>query len=115
MLLQSTVLAALEEIKANDVNELEVSKLCTFADKMVVATGTSQTHTRSIARKVVEKSKEMCSTKAKLHGYSDGEWILIDLGDIVVHVMSADARKYYQLEKFWEPDISQPVTEAAYA
>ena len=68
---------------------------------MVVVTGTSQRHVKSLANELIEKSKEAGNRPLGIEGESDGNWILVDLGDVIAHVMTRDSREFYALEKLW--------------
>ena len=99
--LQRTVVDALEDIKAQDVQVLDVRKLTPIMDFMIVATGTSDRHVRSIADRVIEAVEEKSVKALGVEGADGGEWVLVDLGDVVVHVMQRKVRELYQLEKLW--------------
>lgn len=101
--LQNTVLTALDDLKARDVVVLDVRGLTSIADSMVIASGTSDRHVRSLAESVVEKCKESGQKPLGVEGLKDGEWVLVDLQDIVVHVMLPRVRDFYNLEKLWAP------------
>ena len=99
--LQKTVLDALEDLKGRDVVVLDVRGLTSIADSMVIASGTSDRHVRSLAENVVEQCKESGHRPLGVEGLKDGEWVLVDLQDIVVHVMLPRVRDFYNLEKLW--------------
>ena len=101
--LQKKVLDALGDLKARDVVVLDVRGLTSIADSMVIASGTSDRHVRSMAENVVEKCKERGYRPLGVEGLKDGEWVLVDLHDIVVHVMLPRVRDFYNLEKLWAP------------
>jgi ribosome-associated protein len=100
--LAQLVEAALADIKAQDVQVLDVRKLTSIMDVMIIASGTSDRHVRSIADKVIEAAKEKDVRPLGVEGADSGEWVLVDLGDVVVHVMQRKVRELYQLEKLWE-------------
>jgi ribosome-associated protein len=101
--LQKTVLTALEDLKARDIVVMDVRAQTTIADSMVIASGSSDRHVRSIAEHVVDKCRESGQRPLGVEGLQDGEWVLVDLDDIVVHVMLPRVRDFYNLEKLWTP------------
>ncbi len=92
---------ALEDMKAQDIQQLDVAKFCDFAEVMFVCTGTSKRHVQSIAEKLVEEVKRAGFVKQGVEGLGTGEWVLVDLGEVIVHVMQPSAREYYDIEKLW--------------
>src|SRR5687767_6656365 len=98
---QSIVVAALEDMKATNIKVMDVRSLTDITDTMIVASGTSDRHVRSIAARVVEKAKEAGLRPFGVEGQKDGEWVLVDLPDVVVHVMVPRIREFYGLEKLW--------------
>ncbi|MGB5102975.1 MAG: ribosome silencing factor [Steroidobacteraceae bacterium] len=100
--LREVVLDALADMKAVDVKALDVRGLTDITDTMVVASGTSDRHVKSIADRVVQRCKEAGFRPFGLEGERDGEWVLLDLNDVVLHVMLPRVRQFYSLEKLWE-------------
>lgn len=100
--LQGIVTAALEDMKAVNVRVLDVRGLTDIADTLVIASGNSDRHVRSIADRVSEKAKEAGFRPFGVEGLSEGEWVLVDLADIIVHVMLPRVREFYGLERLWE-------------
>jgi ribosome silencing factor RsfS/YbeB/iojap len=100
--LHDVVLGALAELKAVDVRALDVRGITDITDMMVVASGTSDRHVKSIADRVVQRCKEAGFRPYGMEGERDGEWVLLDLQDVVLHVMLPRVREFYALEKLWE-------------
>lgn len=92
---------ALEDLKARDVDLIDVRGKSTVTDYMMIACGTSKRHVVSIADEVKEKVKAAGVMPVGSEGEEDGEWVLVDLGEVIVHIMMPDARSYYDLEKLW--------------
>jgi ribosome-associated protein len=113
--LQHVITSALEDMKAVNVRVLDVRGLTDIADTMIIASGNSDRHVRSIAERVVEKAKAAGSRPLGTEGARDGEWVLVDLQDILVHVMLPRVREFYGLERLWEGGPVQPVATAALA
>jgi ribosome-associated protein len=102
--LEGIVTAALDDMKAVNVKVMDVRGLTDIADVMVVASGNSDRHVRSIADRVIEKAKESGVRPLGVEGAREGEWVLVDLQDIVVHVMLPRVREFYSLERMWETE-----------
>ena len=92
--------AALDK-KAEDLVEIDVAGRTIIADKFVIVTGRSKIQTRSIADAIAERIKEAGLRVSRIEGYTDGNWILIDLGNVVVHVFTPEQRVFYNLERLW--------------
>jgi ribosome-associated protein len=97
-----TVAAALDDMKAVNVKILDVRKVTDVSDCMVLASGNSDRHVRSIADRVVERAKAAGFRPIGVEGQRDGEWVLVDLNDVLVHVMLPRVREFYGLEEFWD-------------
>jgi ribosome-associated protein len=100
--LQSIVTAALEDMKAVNIKKLDVRGLTDIVDTMMIVSGNSDRHVRSIAEHVVEQAKAAGFRPLGVEGSRDAEWVLVDLQDILVHVMLPRVREFYGLEKLWE-------------
>jgi ribosome-associated protein len=92
---------ALLDVKAKDIIELDVSSISNVADAIVIASGTSTRHVKALADNVAEEARKAGFRPIGVEGERDAEWILIDLGFVVVHVMLPTARKFYDLESLW--------------
>ena len=100
--LRDIVLDALADMKAVDVKALDVRGITDVTDTMVVASGNSDRHVKSIADRVLQRCKEAGFRPYGMEGERDGEWVLVDLNDLVLHVMLPRTRQFYALEKLWE-------------
>jgi ribosome-associated protein len=99
--LLATVRAAVEELKARDVVEIDVRGKSSVADYLVIASGTSSRHVKSIADEVVKFAKKLDVIPLGVEGEREAEWVLVDLGDVIVHVMLPRVREFYALERLW--------------
>ena len=99
-------LSALNEVKGRDISCLEVSELTDFTDIMLIVTGNTTRQVRALADSLVVSAKKNDVEILGVEGYSEGDWTLVDLGDLVVHIMLPETRKFYDLEKLWATDLS---------
>ncbi len=111
--LEAVVIDALADMKALEIKVLDVRGLTDIADTMVIASGTSDRHVRSVAQKVVEKAKAAGFRPHGVEGEQDSDWVLIDLHEIIVHVMLPRVREFYGLEKLWDLGTSKRVAARA--
>ncbi len=103
---------ALDDLKAFETTFLDVRHLTTVTDAMAIASGRSDRHVRAIAHAVVEQSKRAGFRPIGVEGANAGEWVLVDLGDLVVHVMLPRVREFYNLEKLWDITARDDAAEA---
>jgi ribosome-associated protein len=101
--LQQVAVAALEDIKARDIAVFDVRHQTTLYDSMIIASADSNRQVKALANHVREKVKEAGGEVLGVEGEDGGEWVLVDAGDIVVHVMQPAVREYYNLEELWAP------------
>ena len=99
--LQRLVVDALEDVKAQDIEVFNTTELSDLFDRVILASGTSNRHTRSLASNVAEKVKQAGGHVVSIEGEETGDWVLVDLGDVVVHIMQPAVRAYYALEELW--------------
>jgi ribosome-associated protein len=99
--LQALVIDALEDVKAQDIRLFDTMHLTSMFERLAIASGTSNRQTRALASSVIDKVKQAGGHVAGMEGEDTGEWVLVDLGDMVVHIMQAPIRAYYRLEELW--------------
>ncbi|WP_420473161.1 ribosome silencing factor [Noviherbaspirillum sp. ST9] len=99
--LQSAVIDALEDVKAQDIRVYDTVHLTSMFDRLAIASGTSNRQTKALAASVRDKVKEKGGNIVSIEGEETGEWVLVDLGDMVVHIMQPAIRDYYRLEEIW--------------
>jgi ribosome silencing factor RsfS/YbeB/iojap len=107
--LRAVVIDALGDMKALQIKVLDVRGLTDVADTMVIASGTSDRHVRSVAQNVVEKAKAAGFRPHGVEGQQDSDWVLIDLNEMIVHVMLPRVREFYGLEKLWDMTLPKRV------
>ena len=98
---------ALEDLKAEDITVLDVQGKTTVTDWVIIASGSSSRHVKSIANNVAVESRKAGRPPLGIEGENEGEWVLVDLGDIIVHVMQRQVREFYDLESLWSVDLAQ--------
>lgn len=106
------VLAAIDELKGVDVRTLDVRDQTSITDTIVVVSGTSQRHLKSLADRVLERAREAGIKPLGIEGERGADWYLVDLGDVVVHVMSREKRDFYNLEKLWSMHVDDSAAES---
>jgi ribosome-associated protein len=108
--LKRVVLEVLDDMKAQDVRVLDVRRLTDVTDAMIIASGTSDRHVKSMADRIRDRVKEALDLRPiGVEGEREADWILIDLGDVVVHLMRPETREYYDLERLWNRDVEELV------
>jgi ribosome-associated protein len=111
--LQKIAVCALEDIKARDIAVFDVRKLTSLYDSLVIASADSNRQVKALAQHVRDKLKEAGASIVGVEGEESGEWVLVDAGDIVVHIMQPAVRAYYNLEELWAPPAPARRTRAA--
>ncbi len=99
--LADVIVKTLNNLKARDVQILEVSSMTSITDFMVIASGTSDRHVKALSQNIIEEVKKIGVSPIGVEGQSEGDWVLVDLGDVIVHVMLPRVREFYSLEKLW--------------
>ena len=109
---KAAAIGALEEIKARDITVLDVRKLTSLFDYMIIASADSTRQTRALANNVQDKLRDAGGRVHGVEGEQSGEWVLLDLGEIIVHVMQPAVRAYYNLEQLWggKPPAPHPTS-----
>ena len=100
--LADLVVEALDDLKAQSILRLDVRHLTSMTDFMIIASGRSSRHVRAVARELLERCEEAGYTPIGVEGEDGGEWVLVDLGDVVAHIMVPSVREFYALEKLWD-------------
>jgi len=99
--LLAQILASLEDDKAEDIVQIDLRGKSAIGDYMVICSGRSTRQVAALAEKLVERLKQNCDRLSKIEGKDTGDWVLIDTGDVIVHVFRPEVREFYQLEKMW--------------
>lgn len=105
--LTDLVIASLEDLKAIDIQQIDVSGQSPLTDRFVIASGNSSRHVKSMAEKLTQKAKASGCKPLGIEGEREGEWVLVDLNDVIVHLMLPRTRAFYNLEKLWEASSQQ--------
>jgi ribosome silencing factor RsfS/YbeB/iojap len=111
--LQGIILASLEDDKAENVVALDLAGRASFADRMVIATGLADRQISAMATHLEDKLEEAGLKRVQIEGAGGSDWVLIDAGDIVIHLFKAEAREMYGLERMWGPDLDEATSEEA--
>lgn len=102
--LTEIIVQSMEDLKAIDVTVLDVRELTTITSTMIIATGQSSRQVKAIANNIIMDAKEKGYAPFGVEGMEQGQWVLVDLGEAIAHIMHPDSRNYYQLEKLWSVD-----------
>ena len=108
------VIEALQDMKAQDIRTIDVRGKTSVTDVMVISSGTSTRQIRSQADRVIEKAKQNGVMPLGVEGEKEAEWVLVDLGDVVVHIMLPQVRTFYHLEKLWSTDVSNSMESGSH-
>ena len=100
--IKKNVIEALEDIKGFDIIDLDVRKLTSITDYMIIASASSTRQTRALANNVHDKMKDLNVEIVGIEGEGEGDWVLVDIGDIIVHIMTPATRAYFNLEELWK-------------
>ena len=103
--LKNKIINSLEDIKAVNPIAIDVTRISSLTDFMVIASGTSNRHIAAMSEHVLEDLKETNISGIKIEGQGGDDWVPVDAGDVVIHLMSADAREFYDLESLWDPEL----------
>ena len=103
--LKNRILDTLQDIKAVDPIIIDVKKISSLTDYMVIASGTSNRHISAMSERVVDGLRSSDIPEIRIEGKNGDDWLLVDAGDVVIHLMSSDAREFYDLESLWDPDL----------
>ena len=103
--LKNKIINSLEDIKAVNPIAIDVTRISSLTDFMIIASGTSNRHIAAMSEHVLEDLKETNISGIKIEGQGGDDWVLVDAGDVVIHLMSADAREFYDLESLWDPEL----------
>jgi len=104
--LEQLVVSALDDFKAVDMVVIDVSDYNPLTERMIIASGNSTRHVKSMADNLILKAKSKGNPPLGVEGQSEGEWVLVDLNDVIVHLMLPQTRAFYNLEKLWEASAS---------
>jgi len=112
--LTKLVIEALQDMKAQDIRTIDVRGKTSVTDVMVISSGTSTRQVKSQADRVIEKAKQKGVIPLGVEGEKEAEWVLVDLGDVVVHLMLPQVRDFYHLEKLWSTEIANGMESSSH-
>ena len=104
--LLASILKSLDDDKAEDVVQIDLRGKSEMGDHMIIASGRSSRQVSSMAQKLVDRVKQDYRISSKVEGKDVGDWVLIDAGDVIVHIFRPEVREFYQLEKMWQPGVA---------
>lgn len=110
--LKHLIESSLDDDKAENITTIDLAGKSSFADYMIIASGRSSRHVATLADKLADRLKESDMSVLSLEGKESGDWVLVDCGDIIVHLFKPEAREMYQLEKMWSAPVEAPQAEA---
>ncbi len=110
---EALVVETLEDVKARDIQVIDISEVSSFADLMIIATGTSTTHVKALGSHVELAFKKIGEPPLGVESAPQPDWVLVDLGDTIVHVMTEGARAHYALEKLWDVKASSSESDTS--
>ena len=111
LVLLERILSSLDDDKAEDVVQIDLRGKTAIADFMVIATGRSSRQVAGIAEKLTDRLKQEYGILSKVEGRDTGDWVLIDTGDVIVHLFRPEVREFYQIEKLWQPGVTPGQSE----
>jgi ribosome-associated protein len=111
VVLLERILSSLDDDKAEDVVQIDLRGKTAIADFMVIATGRSSRQVAGIAEKLTDRLKQEYGILSKVEGRDTGDWVLIDTGDVIVHLFRPEVREFYQIEKLWQPGVTPGQSE----
>jgi len=103
--IKNAVVAALEEVKGDNIRVLDIHELSDMATFRVIASGNTDRHVRAMSRQVADDLRELGERPMGTEGETEGEWVLLDYGEVIVHLMQQQTREFYDLEKLWDEDL----------
>ena len=109
--IKNLALAALEDLKGKDIQVMDVRELTDITDYMLIVSGSSDRHVKAMADKLVDTLRERKLRPLGVEGREHGNWVLLDFGDVVVHIMHPEARRFYDLEGLWSEQVKRMVLE----
>jgi ribosome-associated protein len=110
--LQTLVLEEITNMKAKEITIIDVAESSDVTDVMIICTGNSKRHVRSVAEQAALAAKQAGNPPIGMEGINSSEWVLVDLGNVILHVMQNETRQFYQLEKLWDAPLNEDSTNS---